>query len=91
MHFCALRFLHFKVFATLASGRERPRLTLKTMEQGLPLLRSLAIDWVITQKCLTVEAMSLPPPIKHFFSLAARQSGNENSRVREKDKRADQI
>jgi hypothetical protein len=47
MHFCALRFLHFKVLATLASGCDWQRLTPIIWDGVCPYLSSLAIDRVL--------------------------------------------
>jgi hypothetical protein len=66
MHFCALRFLHFKVLATLASGSERPRLT-PNHGMGFAPSSSLAIDRVSSGCChWTLEAVSPP---RHIYAL----------------------
>jgi hypothetical protein len=63
-----LRFLHFKVLATLASGRDWQRLTPKILGWGLTLLIP---PWRSTGSysgfChLTLEAMSPP---RHIYAL----------------------
>jgi hypothetical protein len=62
-----LRFLHFKVLATLANGDVRQRLTPKKFGMGFAPSSSLAIDralvWLLP---LALEAMSPP---RHIYAL----------------------
>jgi hypothetical protein len=67
MHFCALRFLHFKVLATLASGSERQRLTPIVWDGVCPFFLPGDRPGHILGYChLTLEAMSPP---RHIYAL----------------------
>ena len=67
IRFCALRFLHFKVLATLKSGDVRQRLTPKILGWGLPLLPPWRSTGLFFGYChLALEAMSPP---RHIYAL----------------------
>jgi hypothetical protein len=67
IRFCALRFLHFKVLATLASGGEQTAPHTQFFGMGFAPSSSLAIDRALFGVChLTLEAVSPP---RHIYAL----------------------
>jgi len=68
IRFCALRFLHFKVLATLASGDVRQRLTPKIWDGVCPFFTPWRSTGLFFGYCqLALEAMSPPRRIYALF------------------------